>query len=254
MSQSVSKLAPLPLWKALLLFIPTSASIYFGIYFVIPILLARGLTFLSSYLICFYPTFIALFCIALVLYWREGNALSWDAFQRRYRLRPIKGKTWIWAAGLLVFGVAATLALSFTTKWLASIPFLAPPYFMPSEFNPLKTAIPDTFMGTSVHGQWGYALAYFVGWLFNILGEELLWRGYMLPRQEVSYGKWAWLVHGLLWTAWHFFWKWQLLALLPVTLGIAFVVQRTRNTTVAILTHGLVNFLPLVGLVAYIIV
>lgn len=247
------RLAPLSLWKAVLLFAVTSAPIYVGVYHFIPILQERGLTFLSSYLICFYPTFGAMFLLALVLYWREGNPLTWNAFKSRYRLHPVRGRAWIWAAGLFAFGMSATLGLSFAGKWLASFPFLAPPSFLPPEINPLRAAIPGTFMGTSVHGQWAYALAYFIGWLFNILGEELLWRGFMLPRQEVGYGRWAWLIHGLLWTGWHFFWKWNLLSLLPITLGIAFVVQRTKNTTVAIVAHGLANLIALVGLVYYIL-
>jgi membrane protease YdiL (CAAX protease family) len=31
--------------------------------------------------------------------------------------------------------------------------------------------------------------------LLNILGEEFLWRGLMLTRQEVVFGKYTWLVH-----------------------------------------------------------
>ncbi len=193
------RLAPLPLWKAVLLFVATSAPIYAGVYHFIPVLENRGLTFLSSYLICFYPTFAGMLLLALILYWREGNSLSWGVFKSRYRLYAVKGRTWIWVAGLFTFGIAASFGLSFTGKWLASFPLFTPPNFLPSEINPLSAAIPGTFMGTSVHGQWGYAVAYFLGWLCNILGEELLWRGFMLPRQEVSYGRWAWLVHGVLW-------------------------------------------------------
>ncbi|MEN8241257.1 MAG: CPBP family intramembrane glutamic endopeptidase [Chloroflexota bacterium] len=253
MNTITNRLSPLPLWKAVLLFVATSVPIYVGVHHFIPVLENRGYTFLSSYLICFYPTFAAMFLLAFILYSREGNSLSWDAFKSRYRLHPVKGRTWIWVACLFTFGLAASFGLSFTGRWLASFPFFSPPNFLPSEINPLKAAIPGTFMGTSVHGQWGYAAAYFLGWLFNILGEEFLWRGFVLPRQEVSYGRWAWLIHGVLWTGWHFFWKWNLISLIPITLGLSFVVQKTKNTTVAILVHGLANLIPLIGLVYYIL-
>ena len=122
-----------------------------------------------------------------------------------------------------------------------------------SEINPLKAAIPNTFMGTEVHGQWGYAIGYFVGWFFNIFGEELLWRGYLLPRQQLQYGKWTWLIHGLLWTGWHFFWKWNLLSILPIALAIPFVAQKTGNSWIEIIAHGLLNFIPFVALVYFIL-
>ena len=246
-------LAPLSLWKAILLFAATSAPIYIGVYYGIPRLQASGLTFLASYLICFYPTFAVLLILALVLYRREGNPWSWRAFASRYRLNPIRGTTWVWTVALLAFGIAASLLLSPTARWLASFPLLAPPLHLPSEINPLKSPIPETFMATTVHGRWGYALAYLAGWLFNILGEELLWRGFVLPRQEVNYGRFAWVVHGVLWTGWHFFWKWNLPSLLPITLGLPFIAQRTKNTSVAIVAHGLANLIPLAGLVYFIV-
>jgi membrane protease YdiL (CAAX protease family) len=253
MKNTPATLKPLPLWKSILLFACTTAPIYFGVYFLIPVLQNRGLSFLSSYLISFYPAFIVMFLMALILYSKEGNPLTWNSFADRYRLLPVRGRSWFWVAGLIVFGLAATVGLSSTGKWLASFQWFAPPVFFPPELNPLKDPVPGTFMGTPVHGQWGYALAYLVGWVFNILGEELLWRGYMLPRQEISYGKAAWIVHGLLWTGWHVFWKWNLISLLPVTLAIAFTAQRTKNTSIVIIAHGLVNFLPLVALVFYIL-
>lgn len=253
MKTSPAPLKPLSLLKAILLFACTSAPIYISIYCLIPILQNKGLSFLASYLISFYPTFAIMFLAAFFLYWREGNTLSWNSFLNRNRLLPVKGIAWLWVAGLLIFGLAASTSLSFTGKWLASLSLFTPPKFLPSEINPLKAVIPDTFMGTSVHGQWGYAIAYFIGWFFNIFGEELLWRGYMLPRQEIKYGKWAWVLHGLLWTGWHIFWKWNILSLLPIALGIPFVAQRTKNTTVVIIVHGIANLIPLMLLTYYII-
>jgi membrane protease YdiL (CAAX protease family) len=55
----------------------------------------------------------------------------------------------------------------------------------------------------------------------------------------------AWLVHGILWTIWHVFWKWNLLMILPVALAVPFVVQKTRNTWAGIIAHGILNAVPL---------
>lgn len=86
----------------------------------------------------------------------------------------------------------------------------------------------------------------FLGWIplyiCNILGEELLWRGYMLPRQELVFGKSAWLVNAILWLLFH--WSINLPAMvliLPTTLVVPWIVQRRQNTWVGILIHGIFN-------------
>ncbi|PYV50530.1 MAG: hypothetical protein DMG92_07410 [Acidobacteria bacterium] len=52
----------------------------------------------------------------------------------------------------------------------------------------------------------------FVAWIplfiSNILGEELCWRGYVLPRQEAALGRPAWLSNGIMWCLFH--WSFRL--------------------------------------------
>ena len=74
---------------------------------------------------------------------------------------------------------------------------------------------------------------------FNIFGEELLWRGYIQPRQERLTGRWTWLVHGLLWAGWHLPMGLDLiLAASPILFILPAVVQARKNTTVAIAVHA----------------
>jgi membrane protease YdiL (CAAX protease family) len=82
-------------------------------------------------------------------------------------------------------------------------------------------------------GAW---LPFFV---LNIIGEEFVWRGVILPRQEVAFGGRAWLVNGILWLLFHAAFPWQvLLTLLPITLILPYVVQRRRSTWSGIVIHG----------------
>lgn len=237
------------LWKAAGLFAVTSAILYFSIYICIKELAAKGLSFLQSYLICFYIPFVLLFAIALVAYKFENRKLSLSDFADRFRLVKMNKADWIWTLGLIVFSLGAYLALGFTGKLLAAMPLFSPPDYFPAEINPNKVMVPGIFMGTVLEGQWWIIPAYAAGWFFNIFGEELLWRGYILPRQELSYGKYAWIIHGVLWTLWHVFWKWNLLLLIPVTFSISFVVQHKKNTWIGIIAHGLANLIPLIVIV-----
>ena len=50
--------------------------------------------------------------------------------------------------------------------------------------------------------------------VFTILGEELLFRGYLLPRMNGAFGRGDWVVNGLLFTVYHLHVPWAM----PATL------------------------------------
>ena len=83
----------------------------------------------------------------------------------------------------------------------------------------------------------------------NIVGEELLFRGYLLPLQERAHGRRAWLVNGVMWNLWHVFWRWQMAASLPFHLLVPFVAQKTRSTWPGLVAHGLLNSIVIVLLI-----
>jgi membrane protease YdiL (CAAX protease family) len=147
-------------------------------------------------------------------------------------------------------GWLGTGALSVTALALiAAFPALAPPSFFPALLDP-RTAMSGAafaaFIGEPLTGNWSVPLLYFVMLFFNIFGEELWWRGIILPRQALAHGRWTWLVHGVLWTLFHVpFYPWQILALLPTCLALAWVCHRQQNTTPGIVMHWLFNGLPL---------
>lgn len=77
---------------------------------------------------------------------------------------------------------------------------------------------------------------------FNIFGEELLWRGYILPRQELAMGNTAWIVNASLWMMFHLcFGVSLLIVLMPIIVVLPYAVQKTGNTNVGILIHALLN-------------
>lgn len=71
----------------------------------------------------------------------------------------------------------------------------------------------------------------FLAWLpyffFNIVREELMWRGYLLPRQATALGRYAWVLNGLLWTIFHVGIGWRIaIVLLPIEFIVPYVVQK----------------------------
>jgi membrane protease YdiL (CAAX protease family) len=71
----------------------------------------------------------------------------------------------------------------------------------------------------------------------------------VLPRQELAFGRWTWVVHGLMWTAFHAFKWWDLLNLIPICLGLAWVCTRFKSTTPGIVIHGITNGIAIPSLI-----
>lgn len=76
-------------------------------------------------------------------------------------------------------------------------------------------------------------------WFFNIVGEELLWRGYIQSRLTAKY---SWLLISILWLIFHLPFGFDLVIILsPIAVILPYVVHKTQNTSVGIFIHGLYN-------------
>jgi membrane protease YdiL (CAAX protease family) len=247
---------PMRIWQSLLFTAVPAALIYVAIWVVAPAI-TSGLSqpFLVGYLICFGATEVGFFAAALVAYRAEGNPPNWRAFTQRYRLgRPCRGDI-VWAIATLAVMLITYLGLGFTAQWLASIPAFSPHPVFPPELRPDAQAnlVIGVFMGMHIKGAWWVLVAYVIAWLFNVFGEEMWYRGFMLPRQELAHGRLGWLVNGLSFTLLHIVWKWNLLALLPGSLFLAYAAQHRRSTWIGIVAHGALNFTPIVVIAAGVI-
>jgi membrane protease YdiL (CAAX protease family) len=191
--------------------------------------------FLAASIVVFGP----LLLTAALLLNRERGPGRLDSLGARLWLRPMHGDDWLWAVGglavvgVLTGGIGAALGMLQDERNFH-------PSFM--AFEPLG---PGRYW---ILGAW---LPFFV---LNIVGEEFVWRGVALPRQEVAFGRWAWLVNGILWWLFHAAFPWQvLLTLAPITLILPYVVQRRRSTWAGLVIHagfGAMGFLVLaLGLV-----
>ena len=247
----IKKLKPMTFWLSLLYFgIPSLISTIF-IYYLWPYLIKAGILEMVSFVIIIYVPMATLFIASLIAFLIEGNKMSWTNLSKRFRLNPMKKREWLWTIGLTLFLIISYGGLSFTAKWLASIPLFSPPDFLPPIVDPRieQAIISKEFMGILLKGQWWIVFAYLGGLLLNIFGEEFWWRGYILPRQEVVMGKYTWVIHGLLWTLFHVFWKWNLLMLLPVCLSISFVASKLKNNWPVIIAHFALNGIGVIPLI-----
>jgi membrane protease YdiL (CAAX protease family) len=157
--------------------------------------------------------------------WRELPKDGLGSLRKRLRLNALNRGDVIWTFGGL-FSIAAVTAA-----------ILALARYVDPNFRPAPWFLPESH---------GWHASVFAAWvpLFvsNILGEELCWRGYLLPRQEARFGRIAWLPNGTLWCLFHWSFGWPVIVtLLPITLLLPWIVLRRQNTSVGIIIHGVFN-------------
>ena len=88
------------------------------------------------------------------------------------------------------------------------------------------------------------------GVLAGPIVEELYFRGYLLPRMGYA-GKWAPLLHSLMFGLYHIWTPWMFLTRTLGMLPLAYAA-RWRNVNLAIIVHVLLNMLDLVTAIAFI--
>lgn len=222
----------LELWKSIILFgVP---SLYFilltcyGIPYLTNILLIHPAL---SWFITGYLVFVPLFALAIYLVMRE-KTIGFNDILERLRIKKPSKKDLLRMTGSTVLILALTGIIMAVSKLLA----------VTARIHELETT--PSFMNFKAFQ--GNEKLYLLVWLpmffFNIVGEEILWRGYILPRQELTHGNNAWLINSILWVAFHICFGIDLLIiLLPTLFIIPYVAQKSKNTLIGIVSHALLN-------------
>ncbi|MEJ2748789.1 MAG: CPBP family glutamic-type intramembrane protease, partial [Anaerolineae bacterium] len=150
--------------------------------------------------------------VGLLLLRREGYRLSITALRNRIRWQWPQGrKAWIIALLVLVAGLILSMAAGPLNAALAHIPGFAPPSWWPAASNPLVevNSAADFFPDIHLEGNWGFVILYFfIGLVCNVFGEEIYYRGYLLPRMHGVFGRWDWVANGIGFTLKHVYQRW----------------------------------------------
>lgn len=131
--------------------------------------------------------------------------------------------------------------------WLLTIPLVV--LFAAGEAIPSLPHPADRDFGLTLEsdagraffdGNWGWFGLIVVLFVFNtVLGEELLFRGYLLPRMQGAFGERAWLANGVLFGAYHLHVPWAIPAIVLVdTFALSYPTQRYRSAWFGISVHS----------------
>ncbi len=245
-NKDTRNLKPMPLWESILFFGGGCLLFIFMEHVIAPIFIQQGVHASITFILIQSPLIIFFF-VALIAYRKEGRSWNLKELTSRFRIRKIKGKFWFWVVLFVLVDIGLYLAVyQFgypIAKWLFD-------YFPQSEDIKALYGDSETFAGIKLAGNWWPLAIYLFVFFFNIMGEELLWRGYIFPRQELTHGKYTWVVHGLLWTGFHLFAPYNALMVLPGALFMSYIVQRYQNTTIFIISHASLNILASIRIIS----
>ena len=158
------------------------------------------------------------FVLVAILLHRETGSWRWSAYRSRLWLNaprsPQTGMTrtrlWWWLVPTVLLTALFDLQIKPTVDrlWVSVFPFLAEPNGWS-----LSGALATPEIRAQFVGAWGTWGLYVINALFNtVLGEELLFRGLLLPRMAGAFPKSDWLVNGLLFGLYHLHQPWGILS------------------------------------------
>ena len=222
------------IFKTLAFFIASSILLYlatnFGINFSISKL---GMMPMIAWFLNGGIVFIILFSSAMILLKREQQALTFKIIKEKLNLKPLSKRDLFWTLiGILTISIFSMLIMKGLTRLSELYPHKISSSFSPPflEFHVLDKS------------QYWIFLIWIPFFFFNIFGEELLWRGFILPRQNLNSDTANWTLNSLGWLLFHLAFGWKLvILLLPILIINPFIVQKTKNTWTGILIHGLIN-------------
>ena len=172
------------------------------------------------------------FVLVAVLVRREQGTLRWPTVREALWLRSprsprsgrIGGRLWLAVIPLIVGFAAAQVVVGIIAA--------------PGDRD--LGALIDSDAGKAfLDGAFGWYGLILVMFVFNtVLGEELLFRGFLLPRMNGAFGRRDWVANGLLFAGYHLHVPWAIPGTLLEMFTTAYPTKRYRSAWIGIAVHS----------------
>ena len=192
------------------------------------------------------------FILSVWLLYRELDLFTWPAIKRRIWLQaprdPISGvasyKLFFWLIPAFLFYAAfeaSPIGTFIGALILIPLPGLAN---LPT-LDLSDLAVPELV------GAWWLVPVALVACLFNyVLGEELLFRGILLPKMRGVFGKWDWVANAVLFSLYHLHRPTRMLGFILGTMAWTLPSRRFKSIWFAVILHGFEGLFVIVGVLA----
>jgi CAAX protease family protein len=194
--------------------------------------------FAEALLICITAGLIWQFVLVLILTRRELAGLQWSRVREALWLRAprdpksgrVGGRVWLWVVPFVVlFALEAAVAI---------------PGPSVRDFGDFV----DSDRGEDFfRGAWGWFAVVVVLVVFNtVLGEELLFRGLLLPRMKGAFGRYDWVGNGALFAVYHLHTPWVIPTSLVDIFALAYPSRRFESAWMGIVVHSVQSVVVIV--------
>lgn len=250
------KLRQLSIVQVLLAFLIPSSIAFAGFRFILPWTVAQGFPkvlmwgVIASLLLLFFAAF------GFYLIKREASENGISVWERLL-LKKIGAKQWLICLGIMIAGLILSSIVTPLVGILKDLPGLSIPDYMPFWLNPLidpgNTDMEILSPGYPLKGNYLVVLIMAVCLLLNILAEEIYFRAWLLPKMQ-KFGKWSWVLNGIMFALYHTFQLWLFPMLLVVSLATTLTVYLSKSILPAFVTHLVANFLiSILGIISIVI-
>ena len=192
---------------------------------------------MQALLICLTAGLIWQFVLVAILIRRELGGLEWSRVRDALWLRAPRdpktgrmgGRVWLWVLPfVLLFALEGALALP------------GPSARDFADF--LESDSGEAFFS----GAWGwYAMVVLLVVFNTVLGEELLFRGLLLPRMQTVFGRRDFVANGVLFAAYHLHTPWVIPTTLIDIFALSYPSRRFQSAWMGIVVHSVQSVLVL---------
>ncbi len=194
------------------------------------------------------------FILSILILKKDGQDLKWTTFRNRMKYQtPINPKTGKSNKWLFLWVLPFILLSALLQTGVVNIPNID------GLMTPLIKDLPQydlSGLATPAYkGAWWILGLYLITMLFNyFLGEEFLYRGILLPKMNVVFGKWDWFANGILFGFYHLH-KPHVILSTALLFGFvfAFPSKYFQSNWMAVIIHGLEGIFGLIIVLAVIL-
>ncbi|WP_421724736.1 CPBP family intramembrane glutamic endopeptidase [Bauldia sp.] len=189
------------------------------------------------------------FVLSVIILYLELPAFTWGAIRERIWLnKPTNPRTgrrsyllFLWLIPAFLF--YAAIEMTPMEEWIGHLILIPLPFLDRLPVLELEEIIQPEFIGA-----WWLMGVAVIACAFNyVLGEELLFRGILLPKMRGVFGKWDWVANSVLFALYHLHRPTQMLAFIIGGFAYSLPSRYFRSIWFAIILHGIEGIPVLIG-------